>query len=83
MVFYTFPNIHVKPVVEAINDYERPYMHHKVIFEKARIYQLLYLLFNCINAISYLNISYLLFPVDLVTKRAMLEVARRVSSPQR
>ena len=35
------------------------------------------------NAISYLIISYFgaaLFPVDLVTKRAMLEVARRASS---
>ena len=60
--------------------YERPYMHHKVIFEKDRIYLLLYLLFNCMNAINYLIISYfgaVLFPVDLVTKRAM---ARRASS---
>ena len=35
------------------------------------------------NAISYLIISYfsaVLFPIDLVTKRAMLEVARRASS---
>ena len=35
------------------------------------------------NAFNYLIISYfgaLLFPVDLVTKPAMLEVARRASS---
>ena len=35
------------------------------------------------NAINYLIISYfgaVLFPVDLVTKRAILEVARRASS---
>ena len=35
------------------------------------------------NAINYLIISYfgaVLFPVDLVAKRAMLEVARRASS---
>ena len=35
------------------------------------------------KAINYLIISYfgaVLFPVDLVTKRAMLEVARRASS---
>ena len=54
-----------------------------MIFEKARIYLALYLLFNCMNAINYLIISYfsaVLFPVDLVTKRAMLEVARRASS---
>ena len=51
--------------------YELPYLHHKVILEKARIYQLLYLLFNYMNAINYLIISYfgaVLFPVDLVTK---------------
>ena len=58
-------------------------MHRKVIFEKAGIYQLLFLLFNYMNAINHLIISYfgtVLFPVDLVTKRAMLEVARRASS---
>ena len=63
--------------------YERPYMHHKVIFENGWIYLALFLLFNCMNAINYLIISYfgaVLFPVDLVTKRAMLEVARRASS---
>ena len=63
--------------------YERPYMHRKAIFEKASIYKLSYLLFNCMNAFNYLIISYfgaVLFPVDLVTKRAMLEVARRASS---
>ena len=35
------------------------------------------------NAINYVIISYfgaVLFPVDLVAKRAMLEVARRASS---
>ena len=63
--------------------YEQPYMHHKVIFEKARIYLHLYLPFNFMNAINYLIISYfgaVLFPFDFVTKRAMLEVARRASS---
>ena len=63
--------------------HERPYMHRKVIFENARIYLALYLLFNCMNAINYLIISYfgaVLFPFDLVTKRAMLAVARRASS---
>ena len=58
-------------------------MHRKAIFEKARICKLSYLLFNCMNAFSYLIISYfgaVLFPVDLVTKRAKLEVARRASS---
>ena len=41
------------------------------------------MLFNCTNAINYLIISYfgaVLLPVDLVTKRAMFEVARRASS---
>ena len=63
--------------------YERPYMHRKVIFYKASIYKRLFLLFNYINNKNCVIISYfgaVLFPVYLLTKRAILEVARRASS---
>ena len=58
-------------------------MHRKVIFYKASIYKRLFLLFNYINNKNCVIISYfgaVLFPVYLLTKRAILEVARRASS---